>query len=229
MSPKAAFEPSDPLWRDRVISFAVAACCHAAVFALGGAALVPPEYGIEAGGGGIEVNLVAALPQAAVGTMPGQQAEAPSRQDDHDAVLAQSAEPILAATPNPSPGISAQQTTSSSIGDGSSAVPGPDATTRYHPGAWTNAKPSRFRNPAPPYPELARQQGQEGLVILVVTVDATGRPVKVILKQSSGFPLLDEAATTAVSRWRCTPGQAGGAPIESVVETPIRFRLADER
>lgn len=235
MASHAALPQPDPVWRDRIVGFAVAVCCHAAVLSFAGAALVKlPEYGIEPGGGGIEVNLVAALPQSALDAIPAAgQAEPSPIQDDREPVLAQPTESLSTLTSIASPANTAspqQITASPFIGDGSSAVPGHDATTRYRPGgSWTNAKPSRFRNPAPRYPELARQQGQEGLVMLVVVVDTTGHPRKVSVKQSSGFPLLDDAATTAVSRWRFAPGRAGGVPIESTVEVPIRFRLADEQ
>lgn len=222
MSPSATLWQTESLWRDRAVSFTIAVCCHVAVFVVGGAVLVkPPEYGLEPNSGGIEVNLVAALPQAAAEVF---QTERPSvalpAREDHNAVVVQSVEPLLP-----------QQSNASSVtGDGSSPVPGKEAATLYRRGGtWTNAKPSHFRNPVPNYPEVARREGQEGLVVLVVRVDKTGHPTSVVIKQSSKFPLLDEAATSAVTRWRFAPARAGGLPMESTVEVPIRFRLEDER
>ena len=112
------------------------------------------------------------------------------------------------------------------VGDGSSPVPGMDPTTLHTlGGGWTAARPGPFTNLAPRYPESARKQGQEGLVVLRVVVDRTGRPMSVDVKRGSGFSLLDEAAVQAVRRWRFAPARAGSLGIDSTVEIPIRFRL----
>ena len=87
------------------------------------------------------------------------------------------------------------------------------------------ANPDYFQNPAPEYPELAKQMQQEGLVLLSVDVDRTGYPLKIEMIKSSGFPLLDQAALKAVRHWKFQPGSIGNVPIESTVNVPIRFRL----
>jgi protein TonB len=52
----------------------------------------------------------------------------------------------------------------------------------------------------------------------------------VSVKQSSGFPLLDDSATSTVrGRWRFIPARHDGVPVESRVTVPIRFRLTDVR
>jgi protein TonB len=80
-------------------------------------------------------------------------------------------------------------------------------------------------NSKPVYPELARQRGQEGLVILDVDVDERGYAVKVAVKRSSGFSLLDDAALKRVGRWRFRPAQAGGISVAGHVLVPVEFRL----
>ncbi len=87
------------------------------------------------------------------------------------------------------------------------------------------ANPDYFQNPPPEYPELAKQMRQEGLVLLAVDVDREGTPIKVEIKQSSGYRLLDQAAVRAVSHWKFQPGRMGDIPVESTVTVPIRFRL----
>jgi protein TonB len=92
-------------------------------------------------------------------------------------------------------------------------------------GVKVKANPDYFQNPAPEYPELAKQMRQEGLVILAVDVDRIGVPIRVEIKQSSGYRLLDQAAVKTVSHWKFQPGRMGDIPVESSVTIPIRYRL----
>ena len=94
-----------------------------------------------------------------------------------------------------------------------------------HSGVLVKANPGSYQNPPPEYPELARQMRQEGLVLLGVDVNAQGLPDKVVIAQSSGFRLLDQAALRAVSRWKFQPGRIGEFSKESEVTVPVRFRL----
>src|SRR5437763_770559 len=81
----------------------------------------------------------------------------------------------------------------------------------------------------PPYPLVARRLGKEGVVLLAVGVAPDGRAADVRVLRSSGFaPLDDSAVTTVRERWRFIPARRDGAPIESRVTVPIRFRLAGE-
>ena len=55
-----------------------------------------------------------------------------------------------------------------------------------------------------------------------------GSVAAVELARSSGSTLLDEAATRAVrDRWRFIPARRDGVAIESWVEVPIKFVLAE--
>jgi TonB family protein len=88
-------------------------------------------------------------------------------------------------------------------------------------------KPTYLETTAPIYPEVARRNGQEGLVYLLVAVDEEGIPTSITVKTSSGYPLLDAAAVKAVKRWKFKPAYQGAYPVDSEVEIPIRFRLQD--
>lgn len=90
-----------------------------------------------------------------------------------------------------------------------------------------NSNPNYFQNPPPVYPEIAKQMRLEGLVILAVTVDKDGTPVKVEIYKSSGYQLLDQAALKTIIHWKFQPGRIGGLPVESKVTIPIRFRLRE--
>jgi protein TonB len=107
-----------------------------------------------------------------------------------------------------------------------SANPGTEAVSSK-PMFILRAEPDYRKNPELPYPAAARRRRQEGVVLLDVKVSAQGRPLRVELKHSSGIQILDEAALTAVRTWEFQPARAGLNPVESDVEVPVRFRLAD--
>ena len=95
-------------------------------------------------------------------------------------------------------------------------------------GGGTLARPDYGVNPKPPYPLIARRIGAQGVVVLRVFVHANGTVGNVIVSQSSGFTVLDESASKTVrERWRFLPAHLDGQPVESWVEVPIRFVLAD--
>lgn len=96
-------------------------------------------------------------------------------------------------------------------------------------GALPQAKPDYFRNSAPAYPDYARRQGWEGLVILKVFVAKDGNPDQVSIEKSSGHQILDEAALKAVKKWRFLPARIGGLSFSSWVRVPIRFVLVDKK
>ena len=80
-------------------------------------------------------------------------------------------------------------------------------------------------NPKPPYPELARKRGQEGLVLLRAEVNAQGEPVKVEIQKSSGYPLLDQAALKTVRKWKFQPPQENGESRPGNLVLPVEFKL----
>ncbi len=92
-------------------------------------------------------------------------------------------------------------------------------------GSVQEASPRYLENPMPSYPEAARRRGQEGVVWVEVTVDISGEPIRVELKKSSGFSLLDAVAIKAVRGWKFKPASRGLMGIESNVTVPVRFRL----
>jgi protein TonB len=82
-----------------------------------------------------------------------------------------------------------------------------------------------LNNPRPAYPPIARKLGLEGVVLLRVDVSANGAPEKIVIAQTSGATLLDEAAMKAVQGWTFVPARRGDTPIAHPVEVPIRFHL----
>ncbi len=82
-----------------------------------------------------------------------------------------------------------------------------------------------LRNPAPPYPAIAKRLRIEGTVLVRVLVSPAGLPKKIELAHTSGSPVLDESALKAVRGWAFVPARRGVEPVEAWVEIPINFHL----
>jgi len=107
----------------------------------------------------------------------------------------------------PAESIPAKGTTAGTVGDASGKVLG---------------KPLYQVRPQVNYPAESRAAGEQGVVLLRITVNANGRPSAVSVAGSSGFPRLDKAAVEG--GWRCKVSNAfDGAQFEA----PLRFSLQD--
>jgi protein TonB len=98
------------------------------------------------------------------------------------------------------------------------------------PSAPRTAPRSDTRRPLtqPEYPPSSRRAGEAGTVILEVYVLENGRVGEAKVKQSSGFPRLDEAAVREVKRsWRLVPGTEGGKPVPMWGQFAVTFKLTD--
>ncbi|GAB6081367.1 hypothetical protein JCM30471_02810 [Desulfuromonas carbonis] len=92
----------------------------------------------------------------------------------------------------------------------------------------TATAPQAASNPPPAYPRQAREQGWAGSVWLQIRIGSSGGVETVHLEQSSGYPLLDEAAIEAVRNWKFEPARQAGQAIATTVRVPIRFRLDND-
>jgi protein TonB len=108
------------------------------------------------------------------------------------------------------------------------AIPQPPPLESFHaipvPRAAVSS-PVVLDNPPPEYPETARRHGLQGRVVLLVRVSTGGEPTSVSILESSGHPILDEAARGGVRMWSFRPATKGGRAVEGEVEVPVRFRL----
>jgi protein TonB len=238
--------PFAPLKDDRgtVKGLAASLIVHALLIGVGGWFWVRPvTYGVAAGPSAVEVELIAApvMPAGVVDTALAEPAveqpvDKPVFEPPVETEVLQEPEPLPASAPVETP-VRPELTETprpelkpfmGPAGDGSSPVPGTDATTQSaSAGAQVQARPNYLRNPAPRYPEASRKNGEEGLVLLTVEVSASGRPMSVTLAQSSGHERLDRAALEAVRRWAFEPARLGPLPVDSTVQVPVRFRLSD--
>jgi TonB family protein len=85
------------------------------------------------------------------------------------------------------------------------------------------AEASLLHRVEPDYPEAARQQQIQGMVVLDLHIGQDGGVQQVA--PVSGPPLLAQAATTAVKQWRFKPRLVGGHPAEVHTRITLDFRL----
>ena len=84
----------------------------------------------------------------------------------------------------------------------------------------SSAKAVAVSAPRPEYPYEARRMRATGSGVCVMTVDtSSGAVTSAVMAQSTGNPILDNAALSAFRRWRFKPGTV------SKVRTPITFTM----
>lgn len=89
------------------------------------------------------------------------------------------------------------------------------------------AAPGILDRVEPGYPERARRSGWEGTVILKIQIMENGRTGSIDIASSSGYEALDEAAVSAVEKWRFIPARdkSSGQPVGCYTTMPIIFKL----
>jgi protein TonB len=88
----------------------------------------------------------------------------------------------------------------------------------------TPAKPVSD-NPPLIYPGDSRNLGEEGAVLLKLTILPDGTAANVTIVQSTGFPRLDNAARDTVMNWHFSPALRNGVPVPSVISLWFLFHL----
>ena len=71
-------------------------------------------------------------------------------------------------------------------------------------------------------PQL-RAEGAQGRVVLRILVRPDGSIAQVAIAESSGSPVLDEAAVRAAAEWAFSPATRDGQPVEAWAIIPVRF------
>lgn len=85
------------------------------------------------------------------------------------------------------------------------------------------ARPDPAASPKPIYPAKAEKKGIGGRVLLRVQVNHEGVVTSVVVSESSGHSILDDAAVAAVKKWRFLPAEENGQKIATTTMVPIRF------
>jgi periplasmic protein TonB len=77
----------------------------------------------------------------------------------------------------------------------------------------------------PVYPRALLSKGIGGRVLISCTVDAAGQVTSTAIKQSSGHPELDQAAVSAVNKWKFRPGTKNGRKVKATCIVPFNFEV----
>ena len=85
-------------------------------------------------------------------------------------------------------------------------------------------KPPRLlRQTKPVYPQEAFVKKIEGIVLVEILIDSTGRVARARVLQS--IPSLDKAALQTVYQWIFSPAIKHGRPVPTIAHVPVGFRI----
>jgi protein TonB len=80
--------------------------------------------------------------------------------------------------------------------------------------------------PPPTYPRAEIRSGIGGIVLLRILVDVDGRPLEVVVLDSSGNKNLDRAARENVLKnWLFQPAMRDGQPVQAYGKVPVVFSM----
>ena len=167
----------------------------------------PPPLTQDAPPPQVQVAPAVAPPAAAI-PVPVPDAEAPPEQT----IMSQ--EELQTSTP----GVSEE-------GNGQQIVvaPSEEELPKFGDYVYVEELPEAVTKVNPVYPDLAREAGVDGLVMVQALVGKDGkvRDVRVV----KSIPMLDEAAKAAVRQWVFKPALSNNKPVAVWVGVPVKFSL----
>ena len=83
--------------------------------------------------------------------------------------------------------------------------------------------PRKLRDVKPFYPEEAKADGVQGVVIIEATIDPTGNVASARVLKS--VPALDQAALEAVQQWQYEPTMVNGVAVPVIMTVTVNFTL----
>ena len=155
----------------------------------------------------VEVAPAAAPPAAAI-PVPVPDAQAPEEQT----IMSQ--EEIATATPG-----------MAEAGEGQQIVvaPSEDEMPKFGEYVYVEELPEAITRVQPQYPDLAREAGVDGTVMVQALVGKDGKVKDVRVVKS--IPMLDENAKSAVRQWVFKPALSNNKPVAVWVGVPVKFSL----
>lgn len=149
----------------------------------------------------------AVAPPAAAIPVPVPDAQAPEEQT----IMTQ--EEISTSTP----GVSEE------VGSSMVVQPSEDALPGFGEYVYVEELPEAITQVKPIYPDLAREAGVDGKVVVQALVGKDGKVKDVRVVKS--IPMLDEAAKVAVRKWIFKPALSNNKPVAVWVGVPVNFSL----
>ena len=167
----------------------------------------PPPLTQDAPPPQVQVAPAVAPPVAAI-PVPVPDAEAPPEQT----IMSQ--EELQTTTP----GVAEQ-------GDGQQIVvaPSEDELPKFGDYVYVEELPEAVTKVTPTYPDLAREAGVDGTVMVQALVGKDGKVKDVRVVKS--IPMLDESAKAAVRNWVFKPALSNNKPVAVWVGVPVKFSL----
>lgn len=137
--------------------------------------------------------------------------------------------PLTEITPDPPPKMEKEDAEKAPEKAEASPPPPPESAPSVNeaPVQGRIDSPARLKNKRirPQYPRKARERGEEGAMLLELTISPRGTVSAVRIVESTGYADLDEAGVTAAKTAHFNPAKRDGRPVESRVRLPISFRL----
>jgi len=96
------------------------------------------------------------------------------------------------------------------------------------PSQFSDSEPRAIVRVDPAYPLQAAARGVEGWVHVRYTVTTAGLVKDVVVVKSS-HGMFERAAVEAALKWKYQPALREGKPIESQLDTKIRFQISEEQ
>ena len=119
----------------------------------------------------------------------------------------------------------AQVTPGVSSGDGELVVapPSEDEMPQFGEYVYVEELPEAITRVPVVYPDIAREAGVDGTVLVQALVGKDGRVKDVRVVKH--IPMLDDAAVTAVKQWVFKPALSNNKPVAVWVAVPVKFTL----
>jgi protein TonB len=138
--------------------------------------------------------------------------------------------PVPDAEAPPEQTIASQEEISSSTGSVESsgdnivvAPPAEDEMPKFGEYVFVEELPEAITKVAPQYPDIAREAGVDGTVMIQALVGKDGKVHDARVVKS--IPMLDKAAEAAVRQWVFKPALSNNKPVAVWVAVPVHFAL----
>jgi protein TonB len=103
------------------------------------------------------------------------------------------------------------------------APPSGDELPKFGEYVYVEELPEAISKPTPAYPDIAREAGVDGTVLVQALVGKDGKVKDTKVVKS--IPMLDAAAEAAVKQWVFKPALSNNKPVAVWVAVPVRFTL----